>query len=214
MSTSQEREQAGGQAAAAGDELSALQAKHKELSAAHDALRARQEEGEAERSQLQATNDEMRQHIRATAEHDGESTAAWQRLRSGLRCSRRWCCVLLQPPRNASTRPSAPRTVRPHPPQILINAVWNRTVVIVTTRVGTAAALTDRIATLEAALQQEQRALAALKADHEAAVEKHRGELAAAGDAQQEAVEGKLTLLCFGLRLPEDLSMSDRDGRG
>ena len=89
----QEQEQAGGKAAAAGDELSALQAKHKELSAAHDALRARQEEGEAERSQLQATNDEMRQHIRATAEHDGESTAAWQRLRSGLRCSRRWCCV-------------------------------------------------------------------------------------------------------------------------
>ena len=63
-----------------GDELSALQAKHKELSAAHDALRARQAEGEAERGQLQATNDEMRQHIRATAEHDGESTAAWQRL--------------------------------------------------------------------------------------------------------------------------------------
>ena len=85
---------------------------------------------------------------------------------------------------------------------------------IIITHAGTAAALSDRIATLEAALQQEQRALAALKADHEAAVEKHRGELAAAGDAQQEAVEGKLTLLCFGLRLPEDLSMSDRDGRG
>ena len=78
---------------------------------------------------------------------------------------------------------------------------------IITTRVGTAAALTDRIATLEAALQQEQRALAALNADHEAAVEKHREELAAAGDAQREAVEGKLarSLLCFGLRWPEDL---------
>ena len=73
----------------------------------------------------------------------------------------------------------------------LTNAVWSRTVVIITTRVGTAAALTDRIATLEAALQQEQRALAALNADHEAAVEKHREELAAAGDAQREAVEGK-----------------------
>ena len=90
----QEQEQAGGKAAAAGHELSALQAKHTELSAAHEALRARQEEGEAERSQLQATNDEMRQHIRATAEHDGEGTAAWQRLFfAGLRCSRRWCCV-------------------------------------------------------------------------------------------------------------------------
>ena len=62
---------------------------------------------------------------------------------------------------------------------------------IIITHAGTAAALSDRIATLEAALQQEQRALAALNADHEAAVEKHREELAAAGDAQREAVEGK-----------------------